>query len=105
MSTLKQKSEEAEKSIESAGEDAIKTATQNGECVLSCATDHIRKNPIAVVFGAVVFGIAVGILISSSRHEKTLRELYLDEPLDQASNLLDRASSTVSAFGSNLKFW
>lgn len=105
MSNLKQKSEEAEKSLESAGEDAIKTVTENGECVLSCASDHIRKNPIAVVFGAVVFGVAVGFLISSSRHEKTLRELYLDEPLDQAGNLLGRASSNIAALGSNLKFW
>lgn len=75
------------------------------ENLLSCASEQIRKNPLPIVIGAVAFGVAVGCLIMSGRDAPTFQERYVDEPLDQAGDLLTTLSDTVGRFISNLKFW
>lgn len=70
--------------------------------VLSSASERIRKNPVPIVVGAVAFGIAIGCLIMSGRHQATFQERYVDEPLGQAT---DAICSTVGRLLENLKFW
>ena len=77
-------------------------ASNEASQMLACASDTIRKNPLPSVAAAAAFGIAIGYLIASGRHEPTFQERYVTEPLDQA------AESIGSSFGrlyGNLKFW
>lgn len=67
-----------------------------------CASDGIRKNPLAAVFGAAVFGAAVCYLIIESQREATFRERYLDGPLADAG---DSVSTSLRSAYDNLKFW
>ena len=71
--------------------------------LLSCANEHIRKNPVPVVAGAAVLGLALGLLMSGRHEEPASRASSLLNDLpDQAGDLL---SSTLASIRSNLKFW
>ncbi len=73
--------------------------------VLAHASDCIRKNPLSSVVGAAVFGLAVGCLIMSGRHEPTLQERFVGEPLEHANDVLSNISENLSRLVANLKFW
>lgn len=70
--------------------------------LLSCANEHVRKNPVPVVAAAAVLGLALGLLLSS-RHESECRasSVLADLP-DQAGDFL---SNTLATLRGNLKFW
>lgn len=57
--------------------------------------DYVRENPVPVVIGAFVAGLLVGLALSR-RHEPTARERYVDEPLQQAKDLLYAALTPVA---------
>ncbi len=96
------------------------------------AQEEMRQNPMAVVLGAVAFGVAVGCLIAFARRDvPTLRERFVDDPVQTtrdtlyaalapvAQRLHDGAGSAMNGLhrtsdswanqlgrvGSNLKFW
>lgn len=70
---------------------------------LSCAHEHIRKNPVPVVAGAAVLGLALGLLMSGRHEEPASRaSSFLHDLPDQANDLL---SSTLASIRGNLKFW
>ncbi len=73
--------------------------------VLAQASECIRKNPLSSVVGAAVFGLAVGCLIMSGRHEATLQERFVEEPMDHANEVLSNVSENLSRLVANLKFW
>ncbi len=73
--------------------------------VLEITNDCIRKNPLASVMGAAVFGIAIGCLIMSGRHTPTMQERYVEEPLENANELLSNVSENLTRLVANLKFW
>lgn len=100
---VKEKSAELYHNVKSKGEDAA-----------ACADEYIRKRPLPVVAGALVFGLAIGYLASASRREPAclcsrLRG-HLDDATDQARDLipadiLGDLSSGLSRFTHHLKFW
>lgn len=73
--------------------------------VLAQASECIRKNPLSSVVGAVVFGLAVGVLIMSGRHAPNLQERFVEEPLEHANEVLSNVSENLSRLVANLKFW
>lgn len=97
-STLKAKLEPLKESAISA-RDSIREQS----CTMcDCATDSIRKNPIAAVVGAAVFGAAVCYLILEGRREASFSERYLSGPLTDAG---DSVSSSLRSAYDNFKFW
>ncbi len=53
------------------------------------AKEYVRQNPIPVVLGALALGVALGYLaVISRRHEQTLRERYVDDPLISARDAI-----------------
>lgn len=69
---------------------------------LTCANNHIRKNPVPVVAGAAVLGLALGLLMSSRHEEPVSGVSFLSDLPDQANDFL---SSTLASIRGNLKFW
>jgi len=95
---LKESSETVRHSVASAS-----VAIRRETCQLCDTTSEgIRKNPIASVVGAAVFGAAVCYLLLESRSQPTFRERYLNEPLGNAA---DTVSSSFNSLLHNLKFW
>ncbi|MEO7100416.1 MAG: hypothetical protein ABI162_13725 [Luteolibacter sp.] len=78
---------------------------QESKNALCCASEQIRKNPVPSVVGAFAFGIAVGCLIMSGRHTPTFQDRYVDEPLDQAGDVVSNISKSIGRLVANLKFW
>lgn len=70
--------------------------------ICESASEGIRKNPIASVVGAAVFGAAVCYLILEGRSQATLSERYITKPL---SNAADSASNSIDSIINSLKFW
>lgn len=95
---LHETSETVRQSVVSASESISKGSSQ----LCDCASEGIRKSPIAYVVGAAFFGAAVCYLILESRDEATFRERYINRPLSDASSSV--SDSFHSLFG-NLKFW
>ncbi len=74
-----------------------------GTCdVCGNVSDSIRRNPIASVVGAAVFGAAVCYLILEGRHQATFGEKYISGPLADAG---DSVGTSVRSAFDNLKFW
>ncbi len=88
--------------IKDSATSACNTISQKTCGMCDCANDAIRKNPLAAVFGAAVFGAAVCYLILEGRHEPTFRERYIDGRLSDAG---DSVSSSLRSAFDNLKFW
>lgn len=63
---------------------------------LACSKEYVRRNPVPVILGAVVFGAAIGYLIVSSRRKPTFSEQYEDEPLVAVREAIRTALSPVS---------
>ncbi|RYD20297.1 MAG: hypothetical protein EOP88_15630 [Verrucomicrobiaceae bacterium] len=69
---------------------------------LSCANNHIRKNPVPMVAGAAVLGLALGLLMSGRHEEPVCKASFLNDLPDQANDFL---SNTLATLRGNLKFW
>lgn len=78
------------------------TMVRNEAChLLSCANEQIRKNPVPIVAGAAVVGLAIGYLLMSGKETPETRASVLTDLPDQARDYL---SHTLATLG-NLKFW
>lgn len=88
--------------VRKAATEAYNTVREDTCEALSCASEQIRKNPVAVVMGAIAFGVAIGWIIRSGQHQATFQERYVNEPLDSAS---DAISTSLGRLYGNLKFW
>lgn len=78
------------------------TTVRNEAChLLSCANEQIRKNPVPIVAGAAVVGLAIGYLLMSGKDAPDTRSSLLTDLPDQAGDFL---SNTMATLG-NLKFW
>ena len=95
------------------------------------AQECMNRNPMAIVLGAVAIGVAVGLAMVLTRRGPTLRERFVDDPVqttrdtlyaahapvaqrlhegyDTAGKALHRSSDSWSGqlgrVGNNLKFW
>ena len=101
-SALKEKFEPLKESVKESALGARDTLSQKTCEMCDCASDSIRKNPLAAVFGAAVFGAAVCYLIIERQREASFRERYFTGPLADAGN---SASSSLRSAYDNLKFW
>ena len=112
MNTINQEGGQIEDDIERVSEpladaarDLCQSICKESKNALCCASEQIKKNPVPIVVGAVAFGIAVGCLIMSGRHTPTFQERYVDEPLDQAGDVVSNISESIGRMIANLKFW
>lgn len=92
---------QTEQAIREASAKASRVVCEKSSEAMDCATESIRRHPVSSVAGALVFGIAVGVLIASGRSSPTFCERYLHNPLDHASD----AISSLGRNSRNLKFW
>lgn len=100
--TVKQKLHETSENVKQSVATASGAIRKETNHLCDCASDGIRKSPIASVVGAAFFGAAVCYLILEGRHQASFSERYIRGPLSDArSNVSD---SVHSLFG-NLKFW
>lgn len=81
---------------------ACDTITRKTCEMCDCASDGIRKNPLASVFGAAVFGAAVCYLILERQREASFGEKYFSGPLADAG---DTVSTSLRSAFDHLKFW
>ncbi|MEA3209230.1 MAG: hypothetical protein QOE70_2287 [Chthoniobacter sp.] len=97
---------ETTESLPATGEDAVQRAknyaqgaanevrSQAGQA-LAKGEAYARENPVPVVLGALGIGILIGLALGQ-RHEPTARERYVDEPLNQARELLHSLLAPVA---------
>lgn len=57
------------------------SAALKAEGALVASKEYVRRNPVAVVLGAIAFGAAIGYMVMMARRKPTFRERYADEPL------------------------
>jgi ElaB/YqjD/DUF883 family membrane-anchored ribosome-binding protein len=57
------------------------TAALKAEDTLTSSKEYVRRNPVPVILGAIVFGAAIGYLVVSARRRPTFGERFADEPL------------------------
>ena len=81
--------------VQGYAEDTLHTARVRADEAIERGQDYVRQNPVPVVLGALAVGVLVGIAIGR-RDEPTLRERYVDEPLDQAHDLLHSLLAPVA---------
>ena len=70
----------ARRAADSAREGCHVAAARAGDA-LETSKEYVRRNPVPVVLGAIVFGVTVGYLLATSRRPATFGERYADEPL------------------------
>jgi ElaB/YqjD/DUF883 family membrane-anchored ribosome-binding protein len=95
----------ASEPLQKSARDAVDAIRGESKKALCCASESIRKNPIPSVIGGIAFGLAVGYLISSGRQPASFQKRYVDEPLEQANDVLSQVSDSLARLASNLKFW
>lgn len=57
------------------------SATLKTGDTLATSKEYVRRNPVPVVLGAVVFGVAIGYALMVARRKPTFGERHADEPL------------------------
>jgi len=75
--------------------DIYQSAAVKAEDTLENSKDYVRQNPVLVVAGAIAFGAAIGCMLMLARRQPTLRERYVDEPLDSARDAILAALAPV----------
>jgi ElaB/YqjD/DUF883 family membrane-anchored ribosome-binding protein len=96
-----QRATEAAKQVTQQATDAARNccesvSTKVDETVVR-AQDYVKKNPMAIVLGAVAFGVAVGCIVAlSTRHRPTLRERFVDDPVQTTRDTLYAALAPVA---------
>jgi hypothetical protein len=79
--------ESAAESVQSYAQNVAGEVRQRAERAISDSDHYVRENPWPVVIGAAGIGLLIGYALAQ-RHEPTLRERYLDDPLDHARDVL-----------------
>ena len=65
-------------------------ARQKADLAISQGQRYVREKPVVVIASALAIGFAAGFLMAR-REQETLRQRYLDEPLDQVQRALHSA--------------
>ena len=61
------------------------------------AQEYVKKNPLAIVLGAVTFGVAIGCAIALARRDPpSLRERFADDPMQATRDTLYAALAPVA---------
>jgi len=81
-------SETAREACQTASEKASHTMANSKECV--------RRHPVSMVLGAVVFGAAVGYLVMGTRRKPGFRERHVEEPLLELREAIQSVLSPVT---------
>lgn len=80
-----------------APKEAMEAITTQVKDKLSHTKDYVRENPLPVILGALIFGVAVGCTIAfTKREEPTLRERLVDQPLSDFREAIYAALSPVA---------
>jgi len=85
----------AHRTTETARE-AYQSATVKAGETLEISKECVRRNPISVVLGAVVFGAAIGYVVMSARRKPSFSERYVEDPLLSVREALLTALSPVT---------
>jgi hypothetical protein len=73
------------------------TMTENIEGSVDRAQDCMKRNPLVIVLGAVAVGMAMGCVVALSRHHRpTLRERFVDDPVQTTRDSLYAALAPVA---------
>ncbi len=75
-------------------QDAWSDASNRAEHAMEDGVRYARENPIVAVVGAIIAGIVIALLVSS-RREPTVRERYIDGPLDDIHDHLSNLREQV----------
>ncbi|MES2925126.1 MAG: hypothetical protein V4819_26470 [Verrucomicrobiota bacterium] len=94
--------DETLKPLEESAVAAYESLCKETKQLVSRASEKIRENPVPAVLGAAVFGAAVCYLLMSGRHEASLKDNAIFEPLADAS---DNVNASLRSLYNNLKFW
>jgi hypothetical protein len=73
--------------------DAWLNAAENAQGTLDESADFVRANPIPVVLGAFALGVLVAMLLP--RRDLSVRQRYLEAPLEELKDLLGTVARKV----------
>jgi len=76
--------------------EVVETASAKAGEALNCSKECVRRNPVSVVLGAVVFGAAIGFVVMSARRKPSFSERYVEDPLLSVRDALLTALSPVT---------
>lgn len=82
----------------------LENMRRDADHAAACANKYIRKRPLPVVAGAVVFGVAVGCLIMSGRDAGS-RHPTVSHAIDDARDAISHISHSLGRVLADLKFW
>jgi ElaB/YqjD/DUF883 family membrane-anchored ribosome-binding protein len=72
---------DAAKRLTDSAKDVYQSAARKAGDTMETSRDFVGRNPVSVVFGAIAFGAAIGVVLFLARRKPTLRERYVDDPL------------------------
>jgi hypothetical protein len=82
--------------IETTGEEIHQIENSLKDC-LAHTKNYAQKNPVSILLGALAFGVALVCAVAISRkHEPTLRERLVDQPLTDFREAVYAALAPVS---------
>jgi len=79
-----------------AARDMYQSAALKAEDTLATSKEYVRQNPVFVVVGALAFGAAIGCMLMMARRQPTIRQRYVDEPLDSAQKAIIAALAPIA---------
>lgn len=74
----------------------VQTARQKADQALSQGQRYVRERPAVVIASALAIGFAAGFLMAR-REQQTLRQRYLNEPLDNVQKALHSVLAPLAA--------
>jgi ElaB/YqjD/DUF883 family membrane-anchored ribosome-binding protein len=79
-----------------AAQATYQSARTGCEHTLSSTRTYVQKNPLPAVIGAFALGAVISLVLANTRrHEPTLRERLLDDPLDSIRETIFAALAPV----------
>lgn len=72
------------------------TAAVKAEETIETSKEYVRRNPVPVVLGAIVFGAALGYMLQSALRRQTFGERYAEEPMSAVRDAILGALSPVT---------
>jgi len=82
-----QKARQAAETAQQTAQQTAQVARQKADQAISQGQRYVREKPLVVIASAIAIGFAAGFLMAR-REQQTLRQRYVDEPLDNAQRAL-----------------
>jgi ElaB/YqjD/DUF883 family membrane-anchored ribosome-binding protein len=89
LHSITEASREAAQQVTGAVKEACNTVSTRVEDTVLRTKGYVRQNPMPVILGSLVLGVAIGCLVAVSRRAvPTLKERFMQDPVHAARDML-----------------